>query len=180
MLGRLIRSRRGVAAVEFGLVGVPFLALLLAIMQVGAALYTQEALDYATQASARQIQIGAVSSSMTAAQFQSQVFCPKLGPLLPCTGLNFDLRPVADYYADTAVTLGIAPKAPANTGFGFCPPAPGQLMFLRVLYQAPAFSRMWWSGPTNTVSPTTRNVQSTAAYAVETATILAGVPGGGC
>lgn len=177
---RLTDDRTAVAAVEFALVGLPFIAMMAALLQVASALYTQEALDYATQASARQIQIGAVSTSMSAAAFQSTVFCPKLAALLSCSGLSFDLRPVADYYSDPGVTLGIAPDAAAGTGFGFCPGVPGQLMFLRVIYQAPAFATIWWTGAKNVSSPATRNVQSTAAFAIETTTILSAIPTGGC
>ncbi len=184
MIGRLLKnlwhSRQGTAAVEFGLVSMPFIALLLAVMQVGLALYTQETLDYATQYAARQIQIGAVSTSMTAAAFQSTVFCPKMAPLMPCSGLSFSLKPVADFYTDAAVTLVIPTNAAPGSGFTFCPGTPGQLMFLRVVYQAPAYSRMWWTGIANSTSPTTRSVQSTAAFVIETATILSSVPGGGC
>lgn len=177
---RLVRAESGVAAIEFALVALPFLALLMAILQVAAALYTQEALDYATQSSARQVQIGAVSTKMSSANFQTTVFCPRFPSFLSCTGLVFDLRPVADYFADPAVTLGIPPNQAAGTGFGFCPGSPGQMMFLRVIYQAPAFARIWWTGSVNATSPASRNIQSTAAFAVETATVLSGVPRGGC
>jgi len=166
----------GTAALEFALVSLPFVALLLAILQVGLALYFQVALDYATQQSARQVQIGGVARSMPVATFVSNIFCPNFSPLVPCSGIAVDLRPVADYYSDPAVTLKFPSGTVPDSSFSFCPGSPGQLMFLRIAYQAPAFSQAWWSG----TASTTRTIQSTTAFLNETASILSSIPVGGC
>jgi Flp pilus assembly protein TadG len=48
-LTNLVRADKGAAAVEFAIIAVPFIALLLAILQTGVVLFAAQALESATE-----------------------------------------------------------------------------------------------------------------------------------
>lgn len=171
---RLWRARQGVVALEFGLVAFPFLAMLLAVAQVSFALYVQSVLNYAALESGRQVQIGAVPSGTSPSVFLNTVVCPNLAGLIACSDIMIDLEPVVDYYASGAVTNAVPAIGVTQTGLNMCTGVPGELMFLRLIYQAPAYSTLWFTGAS------THYIQATAAFSNESATILSSTPQGGC
>jgi Flp pilus assembly protein TadG len=62
LLTRFARNRRGVAALEFGMVSIPFLGLLCAIFETAFVYYNQELFDKAVADAARQILVNAYPS----------------------------------------------------------------------------------------------------------------------
>ena len=136
-LSPLRSDRRAAAAVEFALVCLPFVLFLLAVMGAGLHFYLQQALDYATQSAARQVQLGHVPASYTASDFVDKVFCPVFGAFQVCSNLFVDVRPVTDYQQLTSPGVPDAPDSVATTGFAFCPGQPGQLMYVHIVYLAP-------------------------------------------
>ncbi len=174
MLKILRRDRRGIVALEFGLVILPFLGMLLAVMQVSFALYVQSALNYAALESGRQVQIGAVPSGLTASAFLSTVVCPNLSGLLVCSDILIVLEPVKDYYTCADVTATAPSLTAQQSSYTVSSGLPGQLMFLRLMYKAPFYSTLWFSGASS------QYIQATAAFSNESATILSSTPSGGC
>ena len=65
-LGRLWRNRRAATAVEFALIALPFVMLLIGIVEIGMVFMVASALESATDVAARQIRIGAMQSQTTA------------------------------------------------------------------------------------------------------------------
>lgn len=81
-------GRRAASAVEFALVGPTFFLVLLMVFEVAFDLFTQEVLDNALAASARQVLIGNTqATSVTGANFVSTYFCPYDGGLLNCNNV---------------------------------------------------------------------------------------------
>ena len=134
-LRALFASNSGAAALEFAIVSIPFAGLLLGVMSIALNFYLQFALDYALQAAVRQVQLGAVPATTTAADFVSDVFCPVFVAFAPCSGLLISVQPVADY------TVASVNSAALSTAF--CVGAPGQLMYARAVYLAPALSTLY-------------------------------------
>jgi len=93
---RFHADKRGSVAVEFGLVAIPFLALLFAIFQTALVVFTGQVLDSALQDAARLIMTGQ-AQSMTASAFATSV-CGRIPALFNCTNaytngsLQFDIR----------------------------------------------------------------------------------------
>lgn len=131
-------DRRAATAVEFALVCLPFTMFLLAVMGMGLHFYIQQALDYAAQDAARQVQLGHIPAGYTEADFITQLFCPVFGQYQVCANLFVDVRPVTDYQQLTAPGVSDAPDSTATSGFKFCPGKPGQLMYVHVVYLAPS------------------------------------------
>src|SRR3954454_7454455 len=88
----------GVAAVEFGIVAAPFLALMFAIMETALVFFASQTLETAVADSARLIMTGqAQSQSFDAGQFKTSV-CSKIGGLFDCAGgLYVDVKKYSSF-----------------------------------------------------------------------------------
>ena len=137
---------------------IPFFGLVLGMMSVAVNLYLQFALDFALQQAVRQVQLGLVPATTTAADFGGKVFCPVFVAFAPCSGLLISVQPVMDFTAPI-ITAAAPPTA-------FCVGAPGQLMYARAVYQAPVLETIY-TGATGTAGSGTSSIVSTAAFANE-------------
>jgi Flp pilus assembly protein TadG len=170
---RLDADRRAATAVEFALVCAPFIIFLLAVFDVALQFYLQQALDYATQAAVRQVQLGHLPAGYTEADFVNKVFCPAFADFQTCVNLTVDLRPVTNY-EDLAGATG-APNSGTTTGV-FCPGTPGQLMYAHVVYLAPSIGGTLLGGAAGGTSV----IVSNAAFANENPIGTAVVQAQGC
>jgi Flp pilus assembly protein TadG len=133
-----VRTSRGATAVEFGLVAAPFIAMLVAILQVGVVLIAQAVLQQATTQAARLIMTGqAQTQNMSAAQFQNMV-CTDTTPLFNCAGIYVNVR--------TYTTFGTValnnPIVNGNFNAGsmqYNPGGPGDIVVAQTYYQWPVF-----------------------------------------
>ena len=170
---RFARETRAASAVEFGLVVVPFLGLLLTIIETGFVVWTSEGLQTAVSDAARNLLTGAVQTQAiaTADQFRTTYICPATGPrILPsfidCSKLIIDVRsfPVPAAYSVFA-TLDVANDFYASTATRlFCPGNAGAITVVRVAYPMPVFL------------PTIVGM-SNNAISMLTAGLVVGVPG---
>lgn len=132
---------RGTTAVEFGLVGVPFLGLLMALFQSGLYYFAAEGLQVAVQDAARNIYTGIAqaASIQTADAFRTNYLCPASGPrklpsFIDCSKLIIDVRTASAF--NNANTN--ADFYDANATTKYCPGGPGAIVIVRVLYPMPA------------------------------------------
>ncbi|WP_210253197.1 TadE/TadG family type IV pilus assembly protein [Beijerinckia sp. L45] len=140
---------RGTTAVEFALVAPLLLLTIFFILSVGYMMFMAQALDYATQKSARQIMTGQVqSSSLNQTQFRTQVVCPLLPSMFNCNNVIVNVQAVAvvdgsypnEYYAflnASQTGLSIPPLANAQTNY--CPGQQQGYVYLQVLYPVSIF-----------------------------------------
>ena len=126
---------QGATAVEFGLLALPFLAIILAIFEVGFVYFQTDLLANTVDAAARAMLTGNLQTAgvTTAQQFRNDYLCSGTGRTLPtifnCSNLIIDVRPATNFAAgDTANDFY---KSSSNE---FCPGQPGQIMVLRVAY----------------------------------------------
>ena len=90
---RLVRQQDGSAAVEFGLVAAPFLALVFAIMETAIVFFAGQALETAVADSSRLIMTGqAQTQGFNQAAFKNAV-CAKIYGLFDCAnGVYVDVK----------------------------------------------------------------------------------------
>ena len=156
-MGRKLQSLhedcRGVAALEFALVGPLFLLFLFFLLQLGLLVFYQEVLDYAAHSAARQIQVGsAQGKAATSVDLIRSVVCPLL-TAMSCSDVMVDVTRVNDFYANAQYTVTIPLDQygnPAPYALPFCVSGPNQMMLMRVIYMAPAaltpfFRSMSWN-----------------------------------
>jgi Flp pilus assembly protein TadG len=144
MIRAFLAERRGVAALELGLVGPFVLLTLLSIMEFGYLFATKLALENWVQTVARQIQTGSAQSNTTWATFNANVACGTTGKYqislwLTCSNLLTYTVKVTDYYSQGAFTLPISNGQVTSPSSSFCVAQPGQLIELNMVYMAPTF-----------------------------------------
>src|SRR6476661_10517044 len=103
LVRRFVRQQDGAAAVEFGLVAVPFLGLTFAILETALVFFAGQTLETAVADSARLIMTGqAQTQSFDAAAFKNSV-CSKVGGLFDCAnGIYVDVKPYTSFSAITS------------------------------------------------------------------------------
>jgi Flp pilus assembly protein TadG len=137
---RLIRRQDGAAAVEFGLVAAPFLALVFAIMETAIVFFAGQALETAAADSARLIMTGqAQTQGYDQAKFKTAV-CNKIYGLFSCnSGLSIDVKNYTSF-----ATINTAKPIDSNgnvqtASFGYAPGGPGDIVVVRLMYQWPVY-----------------------------------------
>lgn len=138
-LRRFARGEDGIAAVEFGIVAAPFLALMFAIMETAIVFFASQTLETAVADSARLIMTGqAQQGNFTQAQFKQSV-CAKILGLFDCAnGLQIDVK---TYSSFSSVSNAKPIDANGNllTNFGYTPGNPGDIVVVRLMYQWPIY-----------------------------------------
>lgn len=93
-VSRFRRDDDGATAIEFGILALPFLLLLFAILETGVSFAAQQLMANATDDVARQIRTGQLTSAnLTQASLRDKI-CDRLQMLIArgCPGLAVDLR----------------------------------------------------------------------------------------
>ena len=140
----------GTVAIEFAMVGSLVIALILETMQGGLFLYQQAALERATASAARQIMVGnASTSSLTSAQFQTQIVCASLPAAMSCANISLDSEVVSQdvapngFYAFAKSDMSGLVPMPSQSATTFCTGASGSVVYLRVSYTGRTLSPAW-------------------------------------
>ena len=142
-LQRFARGEEGAAAIEFGMVAAPFLALMFAIMETALVFFASQTLETAVADSARLIMTGqAQSQSFDAAAFKNSV-CSKISGLFDCSGgLYVDVKTYSSFG-------GVDNSAPIDangnlktSSFGYTPGGPGDIVVVRLMYQWPTYASL--------------------------------------
>lgn len=165
-LGRALPTfgacRSGVTAIEFAIAGPILIIAMLEILQGGLFLYSSAAVERATVAAARAIQVGSLDANKagTAASFREKVLCPALMAGMPCGNVVTNLQRAdmdgSGYGAFVKPDLsGLVAVSMNNSQTSYCPAAAGAYQYLQVFYAIPLFSPIWrstvgqsWNGQT--------------------------------
>jgi len=141
-LHRFARGEDGVAALEFGMVAAPFLALMFAIMETALVFFASQTLETAVADSARLIMTGqAQSQSFDAAAFKTQV-CGKISGLFDCSGIYVDVKTYSSF-GSVDNSSPIDANGNLKTGsFGYTPGGPGDIVVVRLMYQWPTYASL--------------------------------------
>ena len=140
---RFGRNEDGVTAVEFGLVAVPFFALMFAILETAIIFFAGQALETAVGDAARLIRTGqAHEDGMSETEFKAAV-CERVFELFDCeNGLNVDVRTSATF---DSIDLGVPVDEDGNLiteDFDFQIGEAGDIVMVRTLYEWPVFINM--------------------------------------
>src|SRR5438105_9292978 len=90
--GAFAGDDKGATAVEFALVAVPFLALIVALIQTFLVFFAQELLESVVQKSSRLILTGQVQSQQMKQDAFKQAACNQIAILFSCDGLMVDVQ----------------------------------------------------------------------------------------
>jgi Flp pilus assembly protein TadG len=140
---RLARQEDGTAAVEFGLVAMPFLALVFAIIETALVFFATQVLESAASDSARLIMTGqAQMQGLSKDTFKSQV-CSKIYGLIDCPGgVHVDVQTFTSFGGVSLQTPVDSGGNLDTSGFKYTPGGPGDIVVVRLAYQWPVFVSM--------------------------------------
>jgi Flp pilus assembly protein TadG len=136
---RFVRQQDGAAAVEFGLVLAPFLALIFAIMETALIFFSGQVLETAVADSARLIMTGqAQSQGFNQSAFKTAV-CGKIFGLFDCmNGVYVDVKKYSSF-SNVAMTNPVDANGNFVNNFGYDPGGPGDIVVVRLFYQWPVY-----------------------------------------
>ncbi len=158
----LLRASDGSAAVEFGMVALPFIMMIFAILELGLVFVTDSVLDNATQETGRLVRTGqAGAQSMTAAQFKTSL-CSRMSIFAPdCTArTTIDVREIPQF--------ATTPPDPMTGGtfnngvLTYTNGDPGDLILVRVWYRHPLITTFLAQGLSRLNDGTVRLTATTA------------------
>ena len=138
-LRRFARQQDGAVAVEFGLIAVPFLAIMFAIMETAVIFFAGQALETAASDSARLIMTGqAQTAGYDKAAFKNQV-CARVYGLFNCqAGVVIDVQKFPNFAAVT-LTKPVDANGNFQDNSTYSPGGPGCITVVRLFYQWPVY-----------------------------------------
>lgn len=162
-LFRLGRDREGVAALEFALVALPFLALAFGILEVGGIFWSNYELDNLTASAARLIRTGeAQNGKLTQTQMVERI-CADAILLKNCpTKLKLNVQTFANF-ASIAAPNPKDEQGNLGNSFPYQPGGPSQVVLVTSFYEWPLI------GPT---SLTLLSNLASGNYLLQSSTVL--------
>jgi Flp pilus assembly protein TadG len=133
--GAFRRAEDGATAIEFALLGPPFLILLFMIMEVGLVFFGAFALDGAVDKSARLIRTGQMQAGgFDEAGFRNAICENLAGPIDCGENLKFDVKSFPSF---SAVVLDppVNDQGEVEEEFGYSPGGSSQVVVVRVFYE---------------------------------------------
>jgi Flp pilus assembly protein TadG len=164
---RFDRNEKGSAAVEFGIVAIPFFACFFAIIEVGLVFFAGQTLETAVADASRMILTGqAQSQSFQLADFKNQICTTAVQTLFLCTNIAVDVRPATSFgTADFSMPVNNTTHMLDTSSFGYNATQPCDIVVVRVIYEWPTFVRGLGLDMASAASSTHKHIlMSTAAF----------------
>lgn len=131
-LRRFARARRGAAAVEFGLLALPFFALLFATLEATMVFFASASLEKGAADAARLIRTGQVQTGGLSEQDLRTVICDAM--FMGCDGrMQIDVRRF-DSFTQIDFTDPLTAEGDLRTDLVFQPGGPGDIVLVRAFY----------------------------------------------
>lgn len=138
-ISRFACAQHGATAVEFALIAPPFLATLIAILEVAIFLFAQQVLQNAAVEAGRLFMTGqAQNGNTTLSQFESDV-CPMVQAIFNCSSLMVNVQNYVDFSSANASepTLTFNSQGQVTNTWSYDPGTPGEVMVVQLIYQWP-------------------------------------------
>lgn len=140
-LSGFLADDNGSYAIEFAMVAAPFIALILAIMELGLVFFAGTHLDKAVDGAARTIRTGiAQNEGFTIDDFQQKILDESAGALFSADKLQIDVRTAATFSSiDPAIPIDGDGEVD-DDDFGFNPGTCSEVVLVRVYYSWPVMT----------------------------------------
>ena len=164
---RFVRQQDGAAAVEFGLVALPFLALTFAILETALVFFAGQTLETAVQDSARLIMTGnAQAAGFSKDDFKNAV-CSRIYGLFDCAnGVYVDVQTYANFGAISATPPPLTNGQVDDTKLNYSPGQAGDIEVVTLYYQWPIYVSLLGNNLSN-LSNNKRLLVATAVFCNE-------------
>ena len=139
LIRRLSRERKGSVAIEFGILAMPFIALIFAILESCLSFATQQLIANSADRVSRDIRTGRVRVADLSGNKLRNLVCGNISLMAPagCPDLIVDLNNYASFAAVPKV-IPLQGNGDINTsGFTINPGGPSTINHLRIYYRWP-------------------------------------------
>lgn len=181
--GSLLRSpiknfkndQRGVTALEFAIIALPFFAILMAIIEAGLTFFASQVMDTGFREAARLIRTGQASVDFPSQNSFKTEMCSLMNQttsLFNCANMLIDVRVLANF--DAATTIGLPLNGGGNldsSQLTYDTVCGSEIVLVRAFYEWPAYANILGSSMSNLADGNIL-LASTAAFRTE--------PFGGC
>jgi Flp pilus assembly protein TadG len=159
------RRQDGAAAVEFGLVVLPFLALMFAIIETALVFFAQQSLETIAANTARQILTGQAQTTGYSLNTFTRMICNQfVVAMFSCpTGMYVDVK---TYSSFSSINNALPLKNDGtidSSNFVYQPGNPGDIVVVRLMYQWPIFVNLLGDSVAN-MANNSRLLVATAAF----------------
>jgi Flp pilus assembly protein TadG len=162
---RFMRRQDGAVAVEFGLILLPFLALMFGIMETALVFFADQTLETAVSESARLIMTGqAQTQSLNATTFKNAV-CARIYGLFDCqNGVYVNVQTYSSFGGITYTPPLDTNGNLVTSNFVYQPGGPGDIVVVRLYYQWPIYVSLMNLNKLANMSNNKRLLVATAAF----------------
>ncbi len=145
---RFRRDRSGTTAVEFGLVALPFIASLFAILETALVMFADQTLETATNDAARLIRTGqAQQQGFSATKFRDEI-CSTGYSLFDCGSLKVDVKRYPTF-GSVDLSSPLDGNGNIDMNLDYKPGNGGDIVVVRAFYEWPVFVRLLGHDLTN-------------------------------
>lgn len=163
IINRFGKSEDGVAAIEFGMLALPFLMLIFAILETAIGFFAAQVFESGVDDIGRRIRTGQVQSTTTTVAEVRTEICDKTWGLFDCANIKIDVQ-----------TFNAFPDAPLTTprdvdgnldtsSMGYDTGLAGEVVIVRAYYEWPIFLDYLWQNVSG-LSNGARLFVATAAF----------------
>lgn len=150
-----VRNKKGSTAVEFSLVAIPFIFLLIGIVETSLMFAGSSILQGATQQAARMIRTGQVQQSgEDPEEMFREVLCEHADTLLDCTRIQYEVITMEGGFTDFSEFPPEFNEDGDLEGRGFTPGGVNDVVLIRAIYRyplmTPIMGNLMADGPDNT------------------------------
>jgi Flp pilus assembly protein TadG len=144
LIRRFGRERRGSAAIEFGILALPFVSLTFAILESSLSFSTQQMMHNAVDRVGRDVRTGRLRAADLSGNGLRNIVCQRISLVVArgCPDLAVDLQSYPTFMA-VPKTIPMTAGGDLNTsGFRVAPGGPSTINQLRVFYRWPVITDM--------------------------------------
>ena len=164
---RFDKNETGSAAIEFGIVAIPFFACFFAIIEIGLVFFAGQTLETAVADASRMILTGqAQSQNFQAADFKNQICTTAVQTLFTCANIAIDVETASSFgTANLAMPLNASTHMLDTSNFSYNTTQPCDIVVVRVIYEWPTFVRGLGLDMASAASASHKHIlMSTAAF----------------
>ena len=144
LIKRFNKSEDGVAAIEFGMLALPFLMLVFAILETALGFFAAQVFESGVDSVGREIRTGQINStSTTAAQVRTKI-CEKTWSLFDCNAIQIDVNTYAVFPSTPLTTPRNGAGNFDNTGLQYDTGVAGSIVIVRAYYEWPIILDYLW------------------------------------
>ena len=160
-----VQRQDGSVAVEFGLILLPFLALVFGIMETALVFFADQTLETAVADSARLIMTGqAQTQNLTAATFKNAV-CARIYGLFNCAnGVYVNVQTYSSFGSITYMPPLDTNGNLVTSNFVYQPGGPGDIVVVQLFYQWPIYVSLMNLSKLSNMTGNSRLLVATAAF----------------